>query len=75
MKTLKAVLLGVAIVACLICVLAVSSDAGDSCCSDRAVMGKGIQAAYRALLAGAPDDAAYILEEAAEATGLPLPTP
>ena len=47
--------------------------AGESCCSDRAVMAKGIQAAhYELLVNGGGAKAKEILEDVAEVTGIPL---
>lgn len=50
------------------------TGAGDStCCSDRSIMTKGIQAAHAALQKGDADRAVYVLEETAKITGIDLP--
>ncbi len=48
-------------------------EAGSTCCTDSAVLKRGIQATYSALLVGASDDAMQILRKTAAATGTELP--
>ena len=70
-RILAALLVWAAVLIVLFAVI--PPEAGDSCCSDSAVFTRGVQAAYRALQAGAPDDAMDILRKTATATGTELP--